>query len=108
MTFTFRSQAFCSFIHITIICHEISQFSVCPHQVVLCKGICIACDALFHSFVALCLLFMQLFLKILSGMASTVDPEQSGSSGAVCSRSTQFAYAILSGTLVYDILGHLP
>ena len=47
MTFTLRSQAFYFFIYITIICHEISQFSVCLHQVVLCEGICIACDALF-------------------------------------------------------------
>ena len=46
MTFTLRSQAFCFFIHITIICNEISQFSVCPHQVVLCEGISIPCDAL--------------------------------------------------------------
>ena len=28
MTFTLRSQTFCFFSHITIICHEISQFSV--------------------------------------------------------------------------------
>ena len=35
MTFTLRSQAFCFFVHITIMCHDISQFSVCPHQVVL-------------------------------------------------------------------------
>ena len=34
MTFTFRAQAFCLFIYITIICHDISQFNVCPHQVV--------------------------------------------------------------------------
>ena len=46
MTFTLRSQAFCFFIHIIIICHDILQFRVCPHQVVLCDGICIACDAL--------------------------------------------------------------
>ena len=42
MTFTLRSQAFCVFIHVTFICHEISQFSVCPHKVVLCEGICTA------------------------------------------------------------------
>ena len=46
MTFTLRSQAFCFFIFITIICHEISHFSVCPYQVVLCEGICIAYNAL--------------------------------------------------------------
>ena len=45
MTFILRSQAFCFFIHITIVCHEISQFSVCLQQVVLCEGICITCDA---------------------------------------------------------------
>ena len=49
MTFTLRSQAFCFFIHIAIICHEISQFSVCPQQVVLCEGISIACDALLST-----------------------------------------------------------
>ena len=38
MTFTLRSQAFCFFIRISIICHEISKLSVDPHQVVLCEG----------------------------------------------------------------------
>ena len=47
MTFTLRSLAFCFFIHIIIICHEIPQLSVCLHQVVLCEEICIACDVLF-------------------------------------------------------------
>ena len=42
MTFTETSQVFCFFIYITIICHEMSQFS----EEVLCEGICIACDAL--------------------------------------------------------------
>ena len=37
---------------------------------------------------------MQLFLKTLSGMANSVDPDQT-------------AYAILSETLVYEVLGHL-
>ena len=39
---------------------------------------------------------MQLLLKILSGMANYVDPDQ-----------TLFGYAILPETLVYEILGHL-
>ena len=43
---------------------------------------------------------MQLFLKTLSGMADSVDPDQTASSGL-------FAYAILSQTLVYEILGYL-
>ena len=51
MTFILRSQAFCFYIHITIICHEIPQFSVCPHQVVLYEGICFACDALFIVYI---------------------------------------------------------
>ena len=42
------------------------------------------------------LAFMQLFLKILSGMANSVDPDQTASSGAVWSGSTLFVYAILS------------
>ena len=41
-----------------------------------------------------------------SGMANSVDPDQTAPSGAVCSGSTLFAYAILSGTLVHEILGH--
>ena len=51
---------------------------------------------------------MQLFLKILSGMANGVDPDQTAPSGAVWSQSAQFAYAILSETLVFEISGHLP
>ena len=41
-------------------------------------------------------------------MANSVDPEQTAPLGAVCSGSTLFAYATLSDTLVYEILGHLP
>ena len=37
-------------------------------------------------------------------MENNVDPDQIG---AVRSGSTLFAYAILSETLVYEILGHL-
>ena len=46
---------------------------------------------------------MQLFLKILSGMANNVDPDQI----AVWSGSALFAYVMLSVTLVFEILGHL-
>ena len=45
---------------------------------------------------------MQLFLIILSEIANNVDPDQTASSG-----SALFAYAILSATLVYKILGYL-
>ena len=50
----------------------------------------------------------DLFLKILSGMANSVDPDQTAPSGAVWSGSTLFAYAILLDILVYEILDHLP
>ena len=40
-------------------------------------------QTLFHTFLAYFLLFMQLFLKILRGMASSVDPGQTAPSGAV-------------------------
>ena len=46
---------------------------------------------------------MQLFLKILSGMANSVDPDLP----AVWSGSALFAYVILSDTLVFEILEHL-
>ena len=52
-------------------------------------------------FLSWILLLMQLFLKILSGMANSVDQDQA----AVSSGSMLFAYAILSETLVYEILG---
>ena len=48
------------------------------------------------------------FLKIFSGMANSVDPDQIAPEGAVWSGSALFAYAILSETLVYEILGYLP
>ena len=51
---------------------------------------------------------MQFFLKILSGMANSVDPDKTALSGIVCSGSALFACASLSETLVYEILGHLP
>ena len=40
-------------------------------------------------------------------MANSVDPDQTAPEGAVLSGSTLLAYAILSDTLVYGILGHL-
>ena len=49
---------------------------------------------------------MQFFLKILGGMANSVDPDQTAPSGAVWSGFTLFAYAILSEFLMYKILGH--
>ena len=47
---------------------------------------------------------MHLLLKILSGMANSVDPDQTFPRGAVFAL---FAYVILSDTLVFEILGHL-
>ena len=61
-------------------------------------------NTLFHTILAQILLFMQQFLNILSGMASSVDPDQTAPSGAVWSGSALFAYAILSDT---GVLGHL-
>ena len=48
---------------------------------------------------------MQLFLELRSGMAKSVDPDQTTPSGAVWSGSALFAYAILLATSVYEILG---
>ena len=50
---------------------------------------------------------MQFFLKLISGMANSVDPDQTTPLEAALSESAQFACGILSQTLVYDILGHL-
>ena len=55
-------------------------------------------NTLFGTILALILLFMQLFLNILSGMSNIVDPDQTAPS----------AYIILSDTLVFKILEHLP
>ena len=55
-----------------------------------------------------CLKFCTERLKILIGMANSVDPNHTAPSGAVWSGSTLFAYAILSATLVFEILAHLP
>ena len=46
---------------------------------------------------------MQLFLKKISGMENSKDTDQT-----VWSESALFAYAILSDTLVYKIVGYLP
>ena len=46
---------------------------------------------------------MQLYLKTLSVKANSVDPDQN----VFWFGSALFAYAILSATLVYKILGHL-
>ena len=54
------------------------------------------------------LLLMQPFLKILSGTANSVDPDQTAPEEAVWSRSALFTYSIFLATLVYEIWGHLP
>ena len=41
-------------------------------------------------------------------MTNSVDPDQTAPSGAVWSGYALFAYVILSETLVFEILGHLP
>ena len=46
---------------------------------------------------------MQQFLKILIGMANSVDPDQI----TPVFWSALFAYVILSDTLVFKILGYL-
>ena len=50
---------------------------------------------------------MEQFLKIVSGMANSVEPDQTAPSGAVWSGSALFAYAISSDTFVYEISEHL-
>ena len=40
-------------------------------------------------------------------MADTEDPDQTAPVGTVWSGFALFAYAVLSDTLVYEILGHL-
>ena len=75
MKFTLKLQAFCFFIHITILCHEIPQLNVCPHRVYLCEGICIDCDALLFLFLLfLFLLFLfLLFFFINSSLTQIKD-----------------------------------
>ena len=41
-------------------------------------------------------------------MANSVEQDQTAPLGAVWSGSALFAYAILSDTLMYESLGHLP
>ena len=41
-------------------------------------------------------------------MANSEDPDQTAPQGVVWSDSALFAYDILSETLVFKILGHLP
>ena len=60
-------------------------------------------NTLFHTHFAEILLFMQLFLKILSEKANSADPDQTAPS----SGPALFAHAILLATLVYKSLGHL-
>ena len=50
-----------------------SQYSKCPKIL----------NTLFHTFFGVFSLLMQLFLKMLSGMANSVDPDQTAPSGAV-------------------------
>ena len=47
---------------------------------------------------------MQLFLKIISGMANSVEPNQTASLRTVRTGSAVFAYAILSESSVYKFL----
>ena len=51
-------------------------------------------NTLFHTFFGQKFTFMQLFLKIPSGMANSIDPDQTAPSGAVWSGSALFAYAL--------------
>ena len=60
-------------------------------------------NTLFHTFLDKILLFMQLFLKILNGMANTVDPNQTAPSGAIFSGST-LHMQFLSETVVFEML----
>ena len=78
--------------------NEYQQYGKCPKIL----------NTLFHTFFTKIFLFMQLFLKIVSGMANSIDPDQTAPSEAVWSGSTLFAYAILSEILVYEITRHLP
>ena len=73
--------------HITVNCLKIPT---------LCTLLCL------HKFC-----FYAIISKILSGMANSVDPDQTAPLGAVWSGSALFTLAILLGTLVYKILGHL-
>ena len=45
---------------------------------------------------------------MLSGIINSQDPDQTVPSGTVLSEYARFTYGILSETLVFEILGHLP
>ena len=51
---------------------------------------------------------MQLFHKIVRGMANSVDPGHMAPSGEVQCGTALFAYASLSVSVVYEIVGLLP
>ena len=65
-------------------------------------------NTLFYTFLVWILLIMQLFLKTHSGMADSVDPDQTAPAGAVWSGSALFAYANWPDTLDYGFLGDFP
>ena len=66
--------AICKLIRLKLLSFFLSEkYSKCPK----------ISNTLFHTFLAQILLFMQLFLKIPSGMANSVDPDQTAPSGAV-------------------------
>ena len=51
----------------------VEQYSKCPN----------ISNNLFHTFLSYFFLFVQLFLKMFSGMANSADPDQTAPSGAV-------------------------
>ena len=77
-----------------ILIHKSHLYDKCPKIL----------KTLFHTILSL---FMQLFLEILSGMANSVDPDQTAPSVAVWSGSPLSACVIMSATLVYKTIGHL-
>ena len=60
-------------------------------------------NTLFHPVLALDLLFLQLFLKILSGMSDSVDSDQAAPEEQLDLSLHCLHNAILSDTLVYKI-----
>ena len=48
-----------------------------------------------------------MYLKVLCGVANSVDPDQTAPSGTVWFGPALFAYDTLSDILVYKILGYL-
>ena len=61
------------------VCYYCTNFCINIHTGPESKNL----NTLFHTYMAESLLFMQLFLKILSGMANSVDPDQTAPKGAV-------------------------